>query len=54
MEWAITPVEWVFLGVAVIVTIPFVFLIRYILKELKKEEAAKVPQPEKPDENVQQ
>jgi hypothetical protein len=39
--FGLTPVEWVFLGAAVIVSIPFVFLIRYILIEMKKDESQK-------------
>ena len=33
----LTPTEWIFFGVALAVTIPMVLLLRWILRELKKE-----------------
>lgn len=40
-EFALSPMEIVFLIVAIVVTIPFVVFIRWILKQLKEEEGDK-------------
>jgi hypothetical protein len=32
-----TPMEWMFFGVALLVTLPLIWVLRYFLRELKKE-----------------
>jgi hypothetical protein len=33
-----TAAEWMFLGGALLVTLPLIFLVRYLLRELRKED----------------
>ena len=40
MDFNLTPVEWAFLVVAVIMTIPMLFLFNYMRKELMKDHHA--------------
>jgi len=37
-DFSLTPMEMIFLVVAILVTVPFVIFLRYILRELKKEQ----------------
>jgi hypothetical protein len=43
MDFAITPVEWIFLGLALVATIPLLIFVRWILKELKREQDEQPP-----------
>ena len=38
-DFALTKMEWIFLGGALLVTVPLLVFIRWILLELKKEKA---------------
>ena len=44
-DFFLTPMELIFLAVAVLVTVPILFFLRYVLKELRQENKSEKNQP---------